>query len=190
MGRFAQGRRGETEVVFTSLPGPKEFEAVVRGDKGLMAGMQRGQPLFDLSTNSPTLIAQYRAAVHRARRRAARQSGERRPGWRASGKMAIWVGGDEAGLQALSAGARCRRRPGLVYRSDRCGVSRQAGAQSQRLHDPDGAGRGLHHGRQGGRRSADLVEGGAQRRHRPAPAPSTAWPTISCPTSSIRRALR
>jgi len=45
-----------TEVVFTSLPGPKEFEAVVRGDKGLIAGMSRGQPLFDLTTNSPTVI--------------------------------------------------------------------------------------------------------------------------------------
>ena len=45
-----------TEIVFTSLPGPREFEAVVRGDNGLLAGMQRGQPLFDLSTNSPARI--------------------------------------------------------------------------------------------------------------------------------------
>ena len=46
----------ESEIVFTSLPGPPQFEAVVKGDNGLLAGMQKGQPLFDLSTNSPTVI--------------------------------------------------------------------------------------------------------------------------------------
>ena len=44
------------EVVFTSLPGPPEFEAVAAGKNGLIEGMQRGQALFDLSTNSPTVI--------------------------------------------------------------------------------------------------------------------------------------
>src|SRR3977135_4339129 len=44
-----------TEVVFTSLPGPKEFEAVVRGDNGLIAGMSRGQPLRTLQTTRKTL---------------------------------------------------------------------------------------------------------------------------------------
>src|SRR5437870_521815 len=45
-----------TEIVFTSLPGPREFEAVVKGESGLLVGMSRGQPLFDLSTNSPNLM--------------------------------------------------------------------------------------------------------------------------------------
>jgi 3-hydroxyisobutyrate dehydrogenase len=44
------------EVVFTSLPGPPEFEAVAAGKNGLIEGMQRGQALFDLSTNSPTVV--------------------------------------------------------------------------------------------------------------------------------------
>ena len=45
-----------TEIVFTSLPGPPEFEAVATGTDGLLSGLQRGQPVFDFSTNSPTLI--------------------------------------------------------------------------------------------------------------------------------------
>src|SRR5580693_5746288 len=84
-----------TEIVFTWLPGPREFEAVVRGDNGLLAGMQRGQPLFDLSTNSPTLMRSLEPLF--AERGAvlfdSPVSGG--PAGAASGKMAIWVGGDE-----------------------------------------------------------------------------------------------
>ena len=84
-----------TEIVFTSLPGPPQFEAVVKGENGLLAGMQRGQPLFDLSTNSPTVV---RALAPLFAERGAvlmdsPVSGG--PGGAASGKMAIWVGGDE-----------------------------------------------------------------------------------------------
>src|SRR5436190_23307165 len=44
------------EVVFTSLPGPPEVEAVALGDSGLLSGMSRGKAYFDLSTNSPTMV--------------------------------------------------------------------------------------------------------------------------------------
>jgi len=84
-----------SEIVFTSLPGPPEFEAVVSGKDGVLAGIQRGQPLFDFSTNSPTLIR--RLAPLFAERGAhlldSPVSGG--PAGAASGKMAIWVGGDE-----------------------------------------------------------------------------------------------
>ena len=85
-----------SEIVFTSLPGPPQFETVVKGDNGLLAGMQRGQPLFDLSTNSPNLV---RALEPQFTQRGAHLldspvSGG--PAGAASGKMAIWVGGDEA----------------------------------------------------------------------------------------------
>src|SRR6266550_3827386 len=46
----------ECDVVFTSLPGPREVEAVALGEGGLLSAMQRGSAWFDLSTNSPTLI--------------------------------------------------------------------------------------------------------------------------------------
>lgn len=39
-------------VVFTSLPGPREIEAVVGGDDGLLAGAARGTVHVDLSTSS------------------------------------------------------------------------------------------------------------------------------------------
>jgi 3-hydroxyisobutyrate dehydrogenase len=86
----------ESEIVFTSLPGPPQFDAVVKGDNGLLAGMQRGQPLFDLSTNSPTVV---RAVEPLFKERGAHLldspvSGG--PAGAASGKMAIWVGGDKA----------------------------------------------------------------------------------------------
>jgi len=42
-----------TDVVFTSLPGPKEVQAVA---EELLAGMRKGMAWFDLSTNSPTVV--------------------------------------------------------------------------------------------------------------------------------------
>jgi 3-hydroxyisobutyrate dehydrogenase len=45
-----------SELVFTSLPGPREIEQVVFASDGLAEGLQRGAIYADLSTNSPTLI--------------------------------------------------------------------------------------------------------------------------------------
>src|SRR5262245_44233753 len=44
------------DVVFTSLPGPREVETVALAENGLLAGMRRGTAWFDLSTNSPTVV--------------------------------------------------------------------------------------------------------------------------------------
>src|SRR6266568_3137804 len=44
------------DIVFTSLPGPPEVEAVATGENGLLAGTRDGTAWFDLSTNSPTLV--------------------------------------------------------------------------------------------------------------------------------------
>jgi len=45
------------EIVFTSLPGPKEIEAVaLGGENAIIHGIKRGSIYCDLSTNSPTLI--------------------------------------------------------------------------------------------------------------------------------------
>src|SRR5439155_657492 len=46
----------QSEVIFTSLPGPPEVEQVALGPNGLLAGMRDGAAYFDLSTNSPTLV--------------------------------------------------------------------------------------------------------------------------------------
>lgn len=44
------------EVVFTSLPMPRDVEAVVLGENGVLEGSGPGSIYIDLSTNSPTAI--------------------------------------------------------------------------------------------------------------------------------------
>lgn len=44
------------EVIFTSLPGPEEVEAVALGEHGILKGASPEKAYFDLSTNSPALI--------------------------------------------------------------------------------------------------------------------------------------
>jgi 3-hydroxyisobutyrate dehydrogenase len=46
----------QSEVIMTSLPGPREVEAVALGEAGIIAGITPGSIYIDLSTNSPTVI--------------------------------------------------------------------------------------------------------------------------------------
>ena len=82
------------DVVFTSLPGPPEVEAVALGEEGLLAGMRKGAVLFDLSTNSPTLVRRLHAifAEHGAHMLDAPVSGG--PRGAKTRKLALWVGGE------------------------------------------------------------------------------------------------
>ena len=77
------------ELLFTSLPGPSEVEAVGQQVEGISAW-------FDTSTNSPTMI---RKIHERLKARSvhfldAPVSGG--PKGAETGKLAIWIGGDEA----------------------------------------------------------------------------------------------
>jgi len=85
----------QVEVIFTSLPGPPEVEAVALGPSGLLAGMKPDTAYFDLSTNSPTLVRQISAkfAEKNVYMLDAPVSGG--PKGAASGKLALWIGGDE-----------------------------------------------------------------------------------------------
>jgi 3-hydroxyisobutyrate dehydrogenase-like beta-hydroxyacid dehydrogenase len=85
----------QCEVVFTSLPGPPEVEEVALGANGLLAGMKEGSAYFDLSTNSPALVREInrRFAERRLYMLDAPVSGG--PRGAASGRLALWVGGDE-----------------------------------------------------------------------------------------------
>ena len=82
----------QSDVIFTSLPGPPEFEAV---SAGLLAGIRKGTAYFDLTTNSPTVVrkAHEAFAAKGAHLFDAPVSGG--PRGAASGKLAIWCGGDE-----------------------------------------------------------------------------------------------
>ena len=80
------------DVVFTSLPGPPEVEEIALE---LLEGMRPGKAYFDLSTNSPTLIRHLHGLF--AERGVALLDSPVSGGPRGAqtGKLAIWVGGDE-----------------------------------------------------------------------------------------------
>jgi 3-hydroxyisobutyrate dehydrogenase len=85
-----------SEIVFTSLPGPPEMEAVALGENGLLSGMQPGTAYFDLSTNAPSMVRKVEAAF--AERGVAMLDApvSGGPHGAKSGRLAIWVGGDQA----------------------------------------------------------------------------------------------
>src|SRR3954470_17508413 len=74
------------EVLFTSLPGPAEVDAV--------AGDVTAPAWFDLSTNSPKRIRALHKALKGVQLLDAPVSGG--PSGAKSAKLAIWVGGDRA----------------------------------------------------------------------------------------------
>src|ERR1700680_5064606 len=82
-----------TEVMFTSLPGPPEVEAVALGRDGLLAGIRKGTAYFDLSTNSRSLVQKIHAAFAEkgAHMLDAPVSGG--PRGAATGKPPLWIGG-------------------------------------------------------------------------------------------------
>ena len=81
-----------SDVVFTSLPGPAEFTEVTVGERGLLDGMKQGAVLFDLTTNSPTVVREVHAdLVHglrdfRMHTRAGIRTRGDRPGLRSVGE--------------------------------------------------------------------------------------------------------
>jgi 3-hydroxyisobutyrate dehydrogenase len=86
----ADAARG-CEALFTSLPGPKEVESLA---EELADALPEGAAWFDLSTNSPDTVRRLHAELPRIRFLDAPVSGG--PHGAQSGKLAIWVGGDEA----------------------------------------------------------------------------------------------
>jgi 3-hydroxyisobutyrate dehydrogenase-like beta-hydroxyacid dehydrogenase len=92
-----------SDVVFSSLPGPVEVEAVALGHTGILAGMSPGKVYFDLSTNSPTVVRRIEAVFKERGVHMLDAPVSGGPRGAASGKLAIWVGGDEAIFQKCKA---------------------------------------------------------------------------------------
>jgi 3-hydroxyisobutyrate dehydrogenase len=84
------------DIVFTSLPTPADVEAVAQGDNGLVAGLKSGAAWFDLSTNSVELIRKLNATLLAKGVQLLDPPVSGGPAGAASGKLALWVGGDEA----------------------------------------------------------------------------------------------
>ncbi len=86
----------QSDVIFSSLPGPAEVEAVTLGDDGLIHGMKPASAYFDLSTSSPTLIRKIAAEFSKLGVHALDAPVSGGPAGANSGKLAIWVGGERA----------------------------------------------------------------------------------------------
>jgi len=77
------------EILFTSLPGPAEVEAVGQQVEGISAW-------FDTSTNSPTVIRKIHEKLKARGVQFLDAPVSGGPKGAETGKLAIWVGGDEA----------------------------------------------------------------------------------------------
>lgn len=84
-----------SEVIFTSLPGPPEVEQVVFGDDGLLHGLNRGSTYFDVSSNSPTLVRQINHRLEEVGCYMLDAPVSGGPSGAAAGTLALWIGGDE-----------------------------------------------------------------------------------------------
>jgi len=85
----------QTEVIFTSLPVPADVEQVALGPNGLIEGMRPDAAFFDMSTNSVAVVRKINAAFAEKNLYMLDSPVSGGPGGAASGKMAIWAGGDE-----------------------------------------------------------------------------------------------
>jgi 3-hydroxyisobutyrate dehydrogenase len=81
------------EVVFTSLPGPAEVEAVAPAVK---SSLSHNAAWFDLSTNSLTIVRRLHTVLAKRNIHFLDAPVSGGPKGAQSGKLAIWVGGDEA----------------------------------------------------------------------------------------------
>ena len=85
----------QTEIVFSSLPVPADVESVALGVNGLIEGMRPDTAFFDMSTNSVAMVRKIHAAFAEKNLYMLDAPVSGGPGGAASGKMAIWVGGDQ-----------------------------------------------------------------------------------------------
>lgn len=85
----------QVEIVFTSLPVPADVEAVALGPNGLIEGMRPDSAYFDMSTNSVAVVRKINQVFAEKNLYMLDSPVSGGPQGAASGKMAIWVGGDE-----------------------------------------------------------------------------------------------
>ena len=99
-GSPAELARG-AEVVFTSVPGPKEMQAVGLGADGLLAHLRPGSVWFDLTTNSPTVVREVARLGQEKGIQVLDAPVSGGPEGARTGKLAIYVGGDRATFDRL-----------------------------------------------------------------------------------------
>ena len=91
-----------SDIVFTSLPGPTEVEAVVLGEDGIAEGLTAGKTYLDLSTSTPGLIRRIHDELSSRDIHVLDAPVSGGPNGARTRNLAIWVGGD------LEAYERCK----------------------------------------------------------------------------------
>ncbi len=85
-----------SDIVFTSLPGPAEVEAVALDEQGgLISGLTAGKVYLDLSTNSPALVRRIHDVFKSRGIHVLDAPVSGGPKGAETRKLALWVGGDE-----------------------------------------------------------------------------------------------
>jgi len=85
----------QVDVIFTSLPGPPQVEAVVLGEGGIVQSMKPGLVLFELSTSSLSLAKRIDQEIRDRGGVMMDAPVSGGPAGAASGDLAFWVGGDK-----------------------------------------------------------------------------------------------
>ena len=84
-----------SQIVFMSLPGPKEVEEAVLGEDGILAGAAPGLTCVDLSTNSPAMVRSLHARMQEHGVALLDSPVGGNAAAAATREMALLVGGDE-----------------------------------------------------------------------------------------------
>jgi 3-hydroxyisobutyrate dehydrogenase len=84
-----------SDVVFTSLPVPADVQNVALGDNGIIAGLKPDGAYFDLSTNAVSVVRELNVAFAKRGSHMLDAPVSGGPRGAASGRLAIWVGGNE-----------------------------------------------------------------------------------------------
>ncbi len=121
-----EGVARKADVVVTSLPGPPEVE----GPRVRRQGHARWRParvgLFDLSTNSLAVVKRSHAAFAERQAHMLDAPAGGGPAGDASGKLALWISGDEAIFKKHEK-VHAAIRSGPLYQTDRFRYHREAG---------------------------------------------------------------
>ena len=91
------------DVMFTSLPGPKEMEAIGLGAGGLLETMRPGSVWFDLTTNSPTVVQKVSKCFQEKGIAMLDAPVSGGPSGARTGKLALYLGGDKQVFDANKA---------------------------------------------------------------------------------------
>jgi 3-hydroxyisobutyrate dehydrogenase-like beta-hydroxyacid dehydrogenase len=85
-----------SDIIFSSLPGPKEVESVTLGVNGILEGIHPGLIFIDLSTDSPTLLRRIDGIFKEKGAYVLDAPVSGGPVRAHSGKLSMMVGGDKA----------------------------------------------------------------------------------------------